>query len=192
MKIDVFSFEDFLNINEKSDIENKSTQQPAQPVQSENIDNDSRIEKLDIIPEKLVEDINLEQKVDESFTEIEDDGYYKLYKDINEEFSCDISIEGSSPEETYARLIIESEDWSLVFPGIIKNGKCNVPIKKLGILKEGEIGNIKLEVIAEGNIFIPWEDQFKVKVSKKVSISLNENKTVKNTKSFDVKVNSVK
>lgn len=107
----------------------------------------------------------------------EDDEFYKLYQDKNEEFSCDIMIEGSSPEQTYARIIIESENWSLVFPGEIVGGKCIVPIKKLGILKEGEIGNIKLEVVAEGNLFIPWENQYKVKVSKKVIVNVNENKT---------------
>ena len=106
----------------------------------------------------------------------DDDDFYKLYQDKNEEFSCDIMIEGSSPEETYARIIIESENWSLVFPGEIKGGKCIVPIKKLGILKEGEIGNIKLEVVAEGNLFIPWENQYKVKVSKKVLVNVNESK----------------
>lgn len=108
-------------------------------------------------------------------TEDEDD-FYKLYQDKNEEFVCDIMIEGSSPEETYARIIVESENWSLVFPGEIRNGKCVVPIKKLNILKEGEVGNIKLEVVAEGNLFIPWENQFKVKMSKKVTVMMNENK----------------
>jgi hypothetical protein len=106
----------------------------------------------------------------------DDDEYYKLYQDKNEEFSCDIMIEGSSPEETYARIIVESENWSLVFPGEIRNGKCIVPIKKLNILKEGEIGNIKLEVVAEGNLFTPWENQFKVKMSKKVTVMMNETK----------------
>jgi hypothetical protein len=85
-------------------------------------------------------------------------------------------IEGSSPEETYARIIIESENWSLVFPGEIRNGKCIVPIKKLNILKEGEVGNIKLEVVAEGNLFVPWENQYKVKLSKKVTVNVNEGK----------------
>jgi hypothetical protein len=106
----------------------------------------------------------------------DDDDFYKLYQDKNEEFVCDIMIEGSSPEETYARIIVESENWSLVFPGEIRNGKCVVPIKKLNILKEGEVGNIKLEVVAEGNLFIPWENQFKVKMSKKVTVMMNENK----------------
>jgi len=109
-------------------------------------------------------------------TSEDEDEFYKLYQDKNEEFVCDIMIEGSSPEETYARIIVESENWSLVFPGEIRNGKCIVPIKKLNILKEGEIGNIKLEVVAEGNLFIPWENQFKVKMSKKVTVMMNENK----------------
>ena len=109
-------------------------------------------------------------------TSEDEDEFYKLYQDKNEEFVCDIMIEGSSPEETYARIIVESENWSLVFPGEIRNGKCIVPIKKLNILKEGEVGNIKLEVVAEGNLFIPWENQFKVKMSKKVTVMMNENK----------------
>lgn len=123
-----------------------------------------------------------EEEEDESYNESafvtteDDDDFYKLYQDKNEEFVCDIMIEGSSPEETYARIIVESENWSLVFPGEIRNGKCVVPIKKLNILKEGEVGNIKLEVVAEGNLFIPWENQFKVKMSKKVTVMMNENK----------------
>jgi hypothetical protein len=115
----------------------------------------------------------------EEFAPVEesaDDNFYKLYKDINEEFVCDIAIEGSSPEDTYARIIVDSDEWSLMFPGEIRNGKCIVPIKKLGILKEGEMGTIKLEVVAEGNLFIPWEDRFKVKLSKKVTVALNETK----------------
>jgi hypothetical protein len=127
--------------------------------------------------EEEVEEETYESTNESAFVNTEDDDeYYKLYQDKNEEFSCDIMIEGSSPEETYARIIVESENWSLVFPGEIRNGKCIVPIKKLNILKEGEIGNIKLEVVAEGNLFIPWENQFKVKLSKKVTVNVNESK----------------
>ena len=127
--------------------------------------------------EEEVEEETYESTNESAFVNTEDDDdYYKLYQDKNEEFSCDIMIEGSSPEETYARIIVESENWSLVFPGEIRNGKCIVPIKKLNILKEGEIGNIKLEVVAEGNLFTPWENQFKVKMSKKVTVMMNESK----------------
>jgi hypothetical protein len=129
------------------------------------------------IVEEEEEEETYESTNESAFVTSEDeDEFYKLYQDKNEEFSCDIMIEGSSLEETYARIIIESENWSLVFPGEIRNGKCIVPIKKLNILKEGEIGNIKLEVVAEGNLFTPWENQFKVKMSKKVTVMMNENK----------------
>jgi hypothetical protein len=132
----------------------------------------------EVVEDEVVEDEVVEITNENSSFQIveEDDDFYKLYQDKNEEFSCDIMIEGSSPEETYARIILESENWSLVFPGEIRNGKCIVPIKKLNILKEGEIGNIKLEVVAEGNLFIPWEDKFKVKLSKKVTVNINESR----------------
>jgi hypothetical protein len=136
------------------------------------------------------EDDNREIKdFDESNTE----EYYKLFKDKSEDFVCDIAVEGVNNNDTEVRLIIESEDWTLMFIGEIKNGKCIIPIKKLNIFNEGQTGNIKLEVNADGNLFTPWEDKFVVKVSKKVTIKLNESKgsnpTKKVKRGLDVKVN---
>lgn len=186
---DVFNFDDFLSKNGGE-----------KPLSSNSLrgkfEEEDKIESEKIISKPLPivsaeEDTTEEDTTEETplldiaanesaFVTTEDDGdYYKLYQDKNEEFICDIMIEGSSPEETYARIIVESENWSLVFPGEIRNGKCIVPIKKLNILKEGEVGNIKLEVVAEGNLFIPWENQFKVKMSKKVTVMMNENKKTK-------------
>ena len=187
---DVFSFDDFLSKNggekplssnslrgkfeEEDKIESEKIISKPLPIVSASEDTAEE----DIFSEETP---LLDIAANESpFVTTEDDGdYYKLYQDKNEEFICDIMIEGSSPEETYARIIVESENWSLVFPGEIRNGKCIVPIKKLNILKEGEVGNIKLEVVAEGNLFIPWENQFKVKMSKKVTVMMNENKKTK-------------
>lgn len=115
------------------------------------------------------------------------DDFYTLYKDVNESFSCDIFIEGANPNKSTARLIIESEDWNLVFNGYIEDGKCIIPIKKLDILKENLIGEIKLEVIAEGNVFVPWQNKFLVKSSRKVS-TMNE----KLEKKIGVKVDGIK
>ena len=127
----------------------------------------------------------------ESNSESED--YYKLFKDKAEDFICDIAIEGVNQNDTEVRLIIESEDWTLMFTGEIKNGKCIIPIKKLNILNEGQTGSIKLEVNADGNLFTPWEDKYIVKVSKKVTVNINESKSSKTKKSvkkgLDVKVN---
>ena len=67
-----------------------------------------------------------------------------------------------------------------MFPGEIdRNGKVTIPIRKLNILEEGLKGTIKMEVIAEGTVFIPWEDDFEVKMSKKVMVKFNENKSTK-------------
>ena len=106
----------------------------------------------------------------------------KLFKDKSEDFICDITIEGVNQNDTEVRLIVESEDWTLMFVGEIKKGKCVIPVKKLNILNEGQTGNIKLEVNADGNLFTPWEDKFIVKVSKKVTVNVNESKNNKTRK----------
>jgi hypothetical protein len=183
-KEDVFNFEDFLNRdNAQPIIENNNTKDELDEKVIENITQPAVEEPK---KEEVVEDNKEYQQVKEDAN----DKYYKLYKDKGDEFTCDIMIEGSSVEDTYARIILESDDWSLIFPGVIKNGKCVVPIKKLGILKEGEIGKIKLEVVAEGNLFIPWEDEFKVKLSKKVTVNVNESRNIK--PDDKVRVNIVK
>jgi hypothetical protein len=127
------------------------------------------------------EDDELED-LDESKSNKEE--YYKLFKDKSEDFVCDIAVEGVNQNDTEVRLIVESEDWTLMFVGEIKNGKCIIPIKKLNILNEGQTGNIRLEVNADGNIFIPWEDKFVIKMSKKVTIKLNESKSPSKRVSF--------
>jgi len=198
MTDDVFSFDDFLSknggkrpstnsIKDKflEEVEQESIEMLKESQQQEEEEEEKEVEvkSTEEVSKPKVEEVEEEEDEEEITNENafvqnveEDDDFYKLYQDKNEEFSCDIMIEGSSPEETYARIIVESENWSLVFPGEIRNGKCIVPIKKLNILKEGEIGNIKLEVVAEGNLFIPWENQFKVKLSKKVTVNVNESK----------------
>jgi hypothetical protein len=199
MTDDIFSFDDFLSKNGgKKPSTNSIKDKFLEEVEQESIEmlkasqeEEEEVKYTEEVSQPEFEQVEVEQveveqvEVEEEITNEsafvqnieEDEDFYKLYQDKNEEFSCDIMVEGSSPEETYARIIIESESWSLVFPGEIRNGKCIVPIKKLNILKEGEIGNIKLEVVAEGNLFTPWENQFKVKLSKKVTVNINESKT---------------
>jgi hypothetical protein len=127
--------------------------------------------------EKKEDEFMLKSEEEESVEETHE-SYYSVYKDKSEDFSCDIQLEGANLDETQARLILESDDWTLMFNGEIdRKGKCVIPIKKLAILNEGVIGKIRLEVIAEGSVFIPWEDEFKVKLSKKVSVKLNESKS---------------
>ena len=99
---------------------------------------------------------------------------YKLFTDKAELFECDIKIEGSSLSKSNARLVIETKDYSLLFKGNIdSNGKCSIPIKKLkGLIEESSQGSIRLEVIAEDTFFTPWESDFEVQASKKVTVEV--------------------
>ena len=102
---------------------------------------------------------------------------YKLFTDKAETFECDIKIEGASLTNSTARLIIETEDLALLFKGNINaSGKCTIPVKKLkGLLGESAKGNIKLEVI--DTYFTPWESQFEVDTSKKITVEVKSQQT---------------
>lgn len=118
---------------------------------------------------------------------------YKFYKDKNENFECNIGLEGASLSNAQARLILENEEFNLVFNGQIdKNGKCIVPIKKLKILTEGLTGKLKLEVIVEEDTyFLPFQDEFIVDINKKLTVEVIEQKDVKKKIIVEVKQNDV-
>ena len=99
---------------------------------------------------------------------------YKLFTDKSELFECDIKLEGASLSKSSARLVVETSDYSLLFKGEINsNGKCEIPIRKLkGLIDENTTGNIRLEVIAEDTFFTPWESDFEVDASKKVTVEV--------------------
>jgi hypothetical protein len=99
---------------------------------------------------------------------------YKIFTDKTEVFECNIQLEGASIKKSQARLLIESDNLSLVFKGeISSDGKCKIPIKKLkGLLDENTQGNIKLEVIAEDTYFTPWESKFMVETSRKITVEV--------------------
>ena len=122
---------------------------------------------------------------------------YKLFTDKAEIFECDIKIEGASLSNSNARLVVETNDYSLMFNGSINSdGKCKVPIKKLkGLIDENNKGNIKLEVIAEDTFFTPWESTFEVQASKKVTVEIKSQtyaKPLLETKGPKVQVTKVK
>jgi hypothetical protein len=149
-----------------------------------------RIRKQTIKEYKVQENLIVEQDdVEEEIYEEATDESYPVYIDKNENFSCDIEIEGAQLKDTQVRLVLETENWNLLFNGEIdRNGKVNIPIRKLSILEEGTRGVIKMEVIAEGSVFTPWEQDFEAKRSKKVSVSFNENKKFSPKPSTGVKV----
>jgi len=137
---------------------------------SDPISDKDQVEEEEYLP-SLSNDNNFNDVEEEE--KISKDDYYPVFKDKFENFSCNVMVEGAKLTSTKARLILESDDWNLVFDGEIdETGRCNIPIKKLNILDEGTVGKIRLEVIAENTIFSPWEDNFKVKVDKKVAVQV--------------------
>ena len=106
---------------------------------------------------------------------------YKLFTDKSELFECDIKLQGASLKKSKARLVVETQDYSLMFNGAIStSGKCEIPIRKLkGLIDEDTIGNIRLEVIAEDTFFTPWESDFEVETSKKVTVEVKTQTTKK-------------
>ena len=115
---------------------------------------------------------------------------YKLFTDKTELFECNISLQGASLKESKARLVVETPEYSLLFNGSIsKGGKCEIPIKKLkGLIDENTSGNIRLEVIAEDTFFTPWESNFEVETSKKVTVEVKTQTTKKPIVEAKVKV----
>jgi hypothetical protein len=120
---------------------------------------------------------------------------YKLYTDKQEVFECSIELHGASLSKSQARLVIESEDLIILFKGSIsEGGKCTIPVKKLrGLLEENTKGTIKLEVIADDVYFCPWQSDFAIETSKKVTVEVTSQQKQAITESSkpSIKVNKI-
>lgn len=119
---------------------------------------------------------------------------YKLFTDKAELFECDIKIKGASLSNSIARLVVETNDYSLMFNGKINSsGKCEIPIRKLrGLIDETSKGNIRLEVIAEDTFFTPWKSEFEVNASKQVTVEVISQSNKKVIKENKVQVSNIK
>lgn len=104
---------------------------------------------------------------------------YTFYTDKQEVFECKLDLEGAKLTDSKARLVLESNNYNLLFYGTIDdNGKCHIPVKKLkSLLQETDTGKVKLEVIAEDTYFEPWNDTYNVKTSKKVTVEVVSKET---------------
>ena len=99
---------------------------------------------------------------------------YKLYTDKIEKFEAKIKLEGASLKKSKARLVVESDEFDLMFKGTIsESGVVKIPVKRLrGLIDEDTKGKIKLEIIAEDTYFTPWESTFQVEASRKVTVEI--------------------
>jgi hypothetical protein len=169
--VDSLSDTDIKEVEELNDIEEELVDVPT-------VEDEVEIQQEEIIKENVY--IPKEEKIQID----SNDDRYKVFKDKDEVFSCNIELEGVSIDNTKVRLVLETKNWNLVFNGDIdSNGRVSIPIKKLSILDESSSGKIKMEVIADENIFTPWEQDFVVKVSKKVMVKFDENHNTSTNKS---------
>ena len=98
--------------------------------------------------------------------------HYVFYRDMDEVFECKVTIEGTMSTAT-ARLVLNTDNWNLVFYGKIKrDGTCLIPLKKLTIFPSGTSGRATLEVVVDDVMFVPWENAFKVEESRKVKVQI--------------------
>ncbi len=101
---------------------------------------------------------------------------YTLYTDREENFNCEIAVEGARLRDSFARIILETHDFNLAFNGTIdEQGRCDIPIKPLKhLLENSDKGKMVLEIVADDTYFRPWESNFIVDSYKKVEVKINE------------------
>ena len=144
-------------------------------------------DKLEI---PLVESIIEEKVIEEAITIPVPTGY-KIFRDKSETFVCEMEISGANPQNSKARIIIESKDLTYMFEGVIDSkGQCKIPLRKMNFLSENETGIIKLEVIAEDMVFSPWKDNFVAVNSKRVAVKIAESED--NSPKIGVKITSIR
>lgn len=98
---------------------------------------------------------------------------YKLLKDKNNEFQCEIRLEGASEAGAKARLFLEADGCEYVFNGSISGEMCTIPmgrLKKFANLLES--GKIRLEVVADDTLFVPYESDYQLEQEKKVTVEV--------------------
>jgi PAS domain S-box-containing protein len=114
---------------------------------------------------------------------IEDEDIVSFFNDKDEDFRCELSVEGVNISKCKVRLNLETKEWNLYFNGKIdRKGNCEINVPKLSILSEGTKGMAILEILADDTVFIPWETEFLVKKSKKVTVKINDSKGKKGSK----------
>jgi len=114
---------------------------------------------------------------------------YRLLKDKNNEFQCEIRLEGTSAKNATVRLFLEGEDCEYSFDGKIDGEKCIVPLgrmKKFQNLLEN--GTIRLEVIAEDTWFVPYKSTYELDQEKKVTVEVKEQSSTPKKPIVEVKV----
>jgi hypothetical protein len=101
---------------------------------------------------------------------------YKLLKDKNNEFQCEIKLVGASEKNAKARLFLEGTGCEYSFKGTIEGTRCRVNLGKLKTFSNlMESGKIRLEIVADDTLFVPYESTYELGESKGVTVEVIEN-----------------
>ena len=118
---------------------------------------------------------------------------YKLLKDKNNEFQCEIKLVGATTKNAKVRLFLEGNGCEYSFNGSIDGDRLRVNMGKLkkfeGLL---ESGKIRLEVIADDTLFVPYESTYELEESKGVTVEVIENDTTPKRPMVEVKLDNPK
>lgn len=94
----------------------------------------------------------------------------KFYRDVEDDFSCNIKVEGASLSSSSARLVLELASGKiLLFKGSIdSDGKVNIPLNLKEVSEDS--GTATLEIIAESTYFTPYSSRFTLDTKKKITV----------------------
>jgi hypothetical protein len=100
---------------------------------------------------------------------------YKLLKDKANEFQCEIKLVGANEKTAKVRLFLEGIGCEYSFNGAISGTKCRVNLGKLkNFTNLMESGKIRLEIIADDTLFVPYESTYNLEESKSVTVEVME------------------
>jgi hypothetical protein len=98
---------------------------------------------------------------------------YKLLKDKNNEFQCEIKLVGANEKTAKVRLFLEGTGCEYSFNGTIDGTRCRVNLGKLkNFTNLMESGKIRLEVVADDTLFVPYESTYELEESKSVTVEM--------------------
>jgi Tfp pilus assembly protein PilZ len=86
----------------------------------------------------------------------------EIFKDKVNTLQFKLNIQGNKEKPDVRFIITDKENINLFFPGVILNDVISVTIPTLKfLLKDFELtGDVYLEILVEGNYYVPWRDQF--------------------------------
>jgi len=118
---------------------------------------------------------------------------YKLLKDKVNEFQCEIKLIGANEKTAKVRLFLEGTGCEYSFNGTIEGTRCRVNLGKLkNFTNLMESGKIRLEVIADDTVFVPYESTYEIEASKSVTVEVFESQSSAKKPVVEVKIEQPK